>query len=283
MSVMASYTAAPDEDLLPSILRDLNRIPEVLVVLNHPYWLEEGVTESAHQRALARVLRECLGGFHAFELNGTRRWSENAAVIDLARQYSRPVISGGDRHACEPSACLNLTHASTFAEFAAELRSGHSHVLFMPHYREPMPLRILEAAWDILRPYPEYPGRERWTQRIFYRGEDGVARPLSVVWKKSGAPVHPPCDRNASALRDARSPLHPAPPNGPRSRGPAMRAAAERLLALWEEPQDLALVVAIGCVLGTFPVYGVPTLLCIIAARALRVNAVALLAGEPTH
>jgi uncharacterized protein (DUF2062 family) len=57
-----------------------------------------------------------------------------------------------------------------------------------------------------------------------------------------------------------------------------MRAAAERLLALWEEPQDLALVVAIGCVLGTFPVYGVPTLLCIIAARALRVNSVALLA-----
>ncbi len=104
-------------------------------------------------------------------------------MIDLARQYSRPVISGGDRHACEPSACLNLTNAATFAEFAAEIRSGHSHVLFMPHYREPMPLRILEAAWDILRPYPEYPGRERWTQRVFYRGEDGVARPLSVVWK----------------------------------------------------------------------------------------------------
>lgn len=183
MSVMASYTAAPDEDLLPAILRNLDRIPEVLIVLNHPYWLEEGVTESAHQRALARVLRECLDGFHALELNGTRRWSENAAVIDLARQYSRPVISGGDRHACEPSACLNLTNASTFAEFAAELRSGHSHVLFMPHYREPMPLRILEAAWDILRPYPEYPGRESWTQRIFYRGEDGIARPLSVVWK----------------------------------------------------------------------------------------------------
>jgi uncharacterized protein (DUF2062 family) len=57
-----------------------------------------------------------------------------------------------------------------------------------------------------------------------------------------------------------------------------VRAAAERLLALWEDPQDLALVVAIGCVLGTFPVYGVPTLLCVIAARALRVNPVALLA-----
>jgi hypothetical protein len=187
MSRMASYTEAPDENLLPNILGDLDRIPEVLIVLNHPYWLEEGVTEAGHSQALARILRECLAGFHAFELNGTRPWKENAAAIDLARQFSRPVISGGDRHACEPSACLNLTNAATFAEFAAEVRSGYSSVLFMPHYREPLPLRILEAAWDILRPYPEYPERERWTQRIFYRGEDGIARPLSVVWK-DGAP-----------------------------------------------------------------------------------------------
>jgi hypothetical protein len=183
MSVMASYTGAPDENLLPAILQDLNRIPDVLIVLNHPYWLEEGVTDSVHRLALARVLRECLAGFHAFELNGTRPWNENAEAIKLAGECGRPVISGGDRHACEPAACVNLTNASTFGEFAAEVRSGYSHVLFMPHYQEPLPLRILEMAWDILRPYPEYPGRERWTQRIFYRGEDGIARPLSVVWK----------------------------------------------------------------------------------------------------
>jgi hypothetical protein len=183
MSVMASYTAAPDETLLPAILQDLDRIPEVLIVLNHPYWLEEGVTESGHHLALARILDECVERFHAFELNGTRGWKENTAVIKLAGECQRPVISGGDRHACEPAACLNLTNASTVGEFTAEVRSGHSHVLFMPHYREPMPVRILEAAWDILRPYPEYPGRERWTERVFYRGEDGVARPLSVVWR----------------------------------------------------------------------------------------------------
>lgn len=187
MSVMASYTTAPDGDLLPAILRDLDRIPEVLIVLNHPYWLEEGVTESSHRLALARILRECVERFHAFELNGTRGWKENAAVIKLASECRRPVISGGDRHGCEPAACLNLTNASTFGEFAAEVRSGYSDVLFMPHYREPMPLRILETAWDILRPYPEYPGRERWTERIFYRGEDGEARPLSVVWR-NGVP-----------------------------------------------------------------------------------------------
>ena len=129
------------------------------------------------------LLRECVDYFHAFELNGTRKWHENAATIELARRYSRPVISGGDRHACEPTACLNLTNANSFGEFAREIRAGHSRVLFLPHYREPMALRILETAWQILRPYPEYRGRERWTDRVFYRPDGGVAQPLSAVWK----------------------------------------------------------------------------------------------------
>ena len=98
-----------------------------------------------------------------------------------ARQ--RPAISGGDRHACEPAACLNLTNAVWFAEFAAEVRSGRSAVLFMPQYRRSLPVRILESVWDVLRRYPEYPGRERWTDRIFYRVEDGAATPLSTLWK----------------------------------------------------------------------------------------------------
>ena len=158
MSAMSNYTAAPQEQILPEILSELARIPEVLIVLNHPFWLEEGVEEADHHRALHRVLRECLPWLHAFELNGTRRWAENAAVADLAQTYARPVISGGDRHACEPAACLNLTDAGSFAEFAGEIRAGHSSVLFMPQYREAMPIRMLEAIWDILRPYPEYPG-----------------------------------------------------------------------------------------------------------------------------
>lgn len=114
-AAMAAFTAAPEERRLPQILRDLSAVPEVLVVLNHPFWLEEGVRQSDHDQALARILLECNQWFHAFELNGTRRWSENSAVIDLARQWGRPVISGGDRHACEPSACLNLTDAATFS------------------------------------------------------------------------------------------------------------------------------------------------------------------------
>ena len=182
MERMAQYTAAPDETKLRSILRDFAAIPETLIVFNHPFWLEEGVEAGDHQRALEHFLPESLAWIHAFELNGTRPWKENGDVIGLARTWSRPVISGGDRHASEPAACINLTNARSFAEFAAEIRAGCSSVLFLPQYREPMAVRVLEAAWDILKPYPEYPGRERWTDRCFYRPESGEPKSLAELW-----------------------------------------------------------------------------------------------------
>ncbi len=183
LSEMGAYTSAPKEGCLPDLLRSLAGIPDALIVLNHPFWLEEGVVAEDHERALARFFPQCLEWIHAFELNATRPWRENAATIALARAHRRPLISGGDRHACEPNGNLNLTNARSFPEFVAEIRQGSSTLLFMPQYKEPLGLRILEAGWDILRPYPEYPGRERWIDRIFYRGASGVAKPLSVVWK----------------------------------------------------------------------------------------------------
>ena len=183
MEVLARYTASPREESLPGILHELACVPDILLVLNHPFWLEEGVTDDVHVRALDRILRECVGWFHAFELNGTRCWKENAGTVALAHAYGRPTISGGDRHACEPSACLNLTNAQSFAEFAAEVRDGRSRILFMPQYRAPIAHRVLEAARDILRTYPEYPGRERWSDRIFYRGRDGVVRTAAQIWQ----------------------------------------------------------------------------------------------------
>jgi len=183
LAAMAGYTAQPREGALPGILDEFASDPGVLIVLNHPFWLEEGVVEEDHCRALELVLRECIGWIDAFELNGTRPWKENAATIELARAHGRPAISGGDRHACEPSACINLTDARSFAEFVSEIHAGRSSVLFLPHYREPLAQRILEATRDILRTYPEYPGRERWLDRVFYRSEDGVARTLAQIWR----------------------------------------------------------------------------------------------------
>ena len=181
MRVMAEYTAVPKERQLLVILDEFARTPEVLIVLNHPFWLEEGIVESDHRAGLDRILARCAGWFDAFELNGTRPWKENAETIDLARSWGRPVVSGGDRHACEPSACINLTNASNFNEFVAEIHAGVSSVLFMPQYREPMAQRVLETISDILRDYPEYPGRERWPDRIYYRGDDGKARTVSQI------------------------------------------------------------------------------------------------------
>jgi hypothetical protein len=181
MKTMAEYTAQPNVQSLPAILEEFSRSGDVLIVLNHPMWLEEGVVESDHRVALSHILRRCATWFDAFELNGTRVWKENAETIELARSHGRPVISGGDRHACEPSACINLTQARTFAEFVAEIHAGYSSILFLPQYREPMAQRILEAARDILRLYPEYPGRERWSDRIFYRGDDGQARSVAEI------------------------------------------------------------------------------------------------------
>jgi hypothetical protein len=58
-----------------------------------------------------------------------------------------------------------------------------------------------------------------------------------------------------------------------------VKTAARRLLALWDGlSDDFPMILAVGFVLGTFPVYGVPTLLCVAAARVLRLNPIALLA-----
>jgi hypothetical protein len=183
MSAMMTCAATQDERLLHDLLSALAAIPQVLVVLNHPFWLEEGIEEAVHRPALDRFLREYTACLHALELNGTRKWPENAAVMDLARAHALPVVSGGDRHACEPAACLNLTNSRSFSEFASEVRAGYSEVVFLPHYRQPMAFRILEATCEILKRYPESRGRERWIDRVFYRGEDGRAQSLATLWK----------------------------------------------------------------------------------------------------
>lgn len=95
MSVMAAYTSYPEETRLPAILKELSSIPDTLIVLNHPFWLEEGVEETDRREAVERLLSECVDCFHALELNGTRKWRENAATIEMARAHSLPVISAG--------------------------------------------------------------------------------------------------------------------------------------------------------------------------------------------
>jgi uncharacterized protein (DUF2062 family) len=57
-----------------------------------------------------------------------------------------------------------------------------------------------------------------------------------------------------------------------------VKAVALRLTASLQclSGDSLAIILAVGFVLGTFPMYGVPTVFCLLAAAALRLNAPAL-------
>jgi hypothetical protein len=191
MEELAEYTRTRCKHRLSELLESLNRYSEVLIVLNHPLWDESGAGAAEHNRLLGRLLERHGHLIHALELNGLRSWQENANVIRLAAEAQYPIISGGDRHGCEPNAIVNLTNAASFAEFTAEVRyDGVSEVVFMPQYREPLKLRVLQTMWDIVRDYNDQPaGRKYWNERIFFRDPDGAVEPLATVWKGDGPAV----------------------------------------------------------------------------------------------
>jgi hypothetical protein len=186
-SEMARYTAAPEPGLLASLLEELDRIPNVLTVLNHPFCCEFRIPRRVHVVELRRILAAHGARFHALELNGLQPASDNQATILLARELSFPAISGGDRHCLEPNANLNLTNAASLEEFIDEIRRGGvSRVLFLPQYREPLAARYIEFIWHAVKPYPESPGRERWLDRVFYRHETDGLQALSALWPNGG-------------------------------------------------------------------------------------------------
>jgi hypothetical protein len=116
------------------------------------------------------------------ELNGLRSWAENRAVIDWARGSDYPLVSGGDRHACEPNSIVNLTNAATFPEFVGEVRAGHSVVAFHDRYKEPRGFRIIKALSDIMGEYPDIPSRVHWSDRVFCKRYSGAITAISEVW-----------------------------------------------------------------------------------------------------
>ncbi|MBZ5606499.1 MAG: hypothetical protein LAO79_29775 [Acidobacteriia bacterium] len=184
MSELAAVTFDPRPGRIREMLAALNAFPETLVIWNHPCWDEARIGAARHADHLENFLLQFGPLIHALELNGLRPWSENRQVIRAAARSGHPLISGGDRHGLEPNANLNLTNAATFDEFVQEIRHDrHSDVLFMPQYREPLRARMIETMWDIVRDYPEFPAdRRRWSDRVFYRQDDGVTRPLSAIW-----------------------------------------------------------------------------------------------------
>jgi hypothetical protein len=185
---LASFTARPTRAHLGVLLSGLNDCRETLLVLNHPLWDEARIGAVEHAQLLGRFLERYGEHIHALELNGLRPWKENSKVRWLAEHNGHVLISGGDRHGLEPNANLNLTNAQSFSEFVAEIREDRiSDVLFMPQYREPLRLRMIETMWDIVRDYPDFPiGRKSWNERVFYRRDDGSVQPLATLWRGEG-------------------------------------------------------------------------------------------------
>jgi hypothetical protein len=196
MARMQAFTAIPQAERPTALLRDmlaeLDELPGVLIVFNHPLWDLYRIGKEKH-RFLVNDFLAVYGQFvHAIELNGLRNWDENREVTELAAKWNQILISGGDRHGVEPNANLNLTHAASFTGFVQEVRrERHSHVLFMPQYAEPWKHRILNSTLAAVRDYPEFPeGSKRWDERVFHPDAEGKLRPLAELWFRGGAPVY---------------------------------------------------------------------------------------------
>lgn len=176
--LLLDYTNAPGEpskERLTDLLVMLGEMPGVLVVLNHPIWDIEMIGQEAHERALGQFLIAYSRLIHAVEINGFRTWSENETAICLAGDIGLPVVSGGDRHCCQPNTMINITGAQSFDEFVYEIRSQRfSRIAVLPEYHLPLPSRQLASIAQILADYPEFSaGRRLWSDRVFLDGKDG--------------------------------------------------------------------------------------------------------------
>ena len=187
MAELHAFTKNPeDEKRLAALLSMLHENRDVLLILNHPMWDLAGIGKQRHASTLNDFVAKYGMFLHAFELGGLRSWEENQEVLHFAEGWNQPIIAGGDRHGCEPSAVLNLTEAESFTEFVHQIRQERrTHVLFMPQYAEPHALRVIQTLLDVIRQYPEYPaGSQRWDERVFHPDSSGVVRPLSALWTK---------------------------------------------------------------------------------------------------
>jgi hypothetical protein len=196
MDRMREFTAIPVETrepgLLKEILAELDELPGVLIIFNHPIWDLYRIGKERHDVLVNEFLARYGQYVHALELNGLRNWKENREAATLAGKWNQLVISGGDRHGVEPNANVNLTRAESFTEFVHEVRrERQSHVLFMPQYAEPWKHRILQSTLDAIRDYPHFPeGSQRWDQRVYHPDRNGEMQPLSEIWISGRAPAY---------------------------------------------------------------------------------------------
>jgi len=185
MAAMHQATAAADERRILSLFAEFCSLPDVLLVFNHPLWNFDNIPADVFRYELDRFLAAANSWMHAFELNGMRCHEENRGVLRLADAWDQVLISGGDRHGCEPNALLNLTNAADFPEFVDEIRNGRqSTVLIMPQYGQPFGWRMYKNFTQVIADYPDHPqDRRHWDQRTFHPDRAGNAVvPMRQLW-----------------------------------------------------------------------------------------------------
>lgn len=192
MRELARRTSAAEEEGFSEVFALLDGFPETLLVLNHPCCNFVRVQAAEHWATLRQFISQYGRWLHGLEINGMRPWNENQEALRLAEEYDFPIVAGGDRHGCRPNAMLNLSVAESWAGFVEQIRCDrHNDVLVLPAYDEPVRLRELATAADVLRRYPGHPyGQRRFTDRIYAEVEGYSWHPLSFYWDGgSGVPL----------------------------------------------------------------------------------------------
>ncbi|MFZ1085447.1 MAG: hypothetical protein WAN35_10815 [Terracidiphilus sp.] len=131
----ADLQAAAKENRIDDLFEML-RATDALVVFNHP--LVPWGKDHGRKIPAEELLTQYGWAIHALEYNGMRSREENDRVLALAEHARKPVIGGGDSHLLLASSVLALTHAATFAEFAAEVKDGHGTALLTPTFFAPL-------------------------------------------------------------------------------------------------------------------------------------------------
>jgi hypothetical protein len=110
-----------------------------LVVLNHPLvaWAPGEDTIP-----VTELLSRYGWAIHALEVNGMRPREENDRVLELARQWRKPVVGGGDSHLLVASSILSLSRAATFKDFIAEVKEGQAVPFVTPDYFAPLKWKL---------------------------------------------------------------------------------------------------------------------------------------------
>jgi hypothetical protein len=105
---------------------------------------------------------------------------------------------------------VNLTRGRSFREFAAEVRSGCSHVVVMPELPPHLVARTMAGVADVLG----QDGRRRWTDRVTCLGRACPAAAISLAARRTalGALGNPdtarPGESPAAAAGGARTRPH---------------------------------------------------------------------------